>query len=219
MSVSRAQGFFHAYANDFDAIYSNRRGLINGAINNVFRRSMKLRFLKTLEGCNPIDGRTVLDVGCGPGHYSITLAQRGAGRVIGIDFAEGMLTLASQHAAQAGVGERCEFRVDDFATFRAPERFDYVIVMGFMDYMADARGIVEKVVSLTKFKAFFSFPVAGGILGWQRKLRYKNRCDLFLYTGEQLEHLFASIPGTQADIERIDRDFFVTLSVKGFAPL
>jgi 2-polyprenyl-3-methyl-5-hydroxy-6-metoxy-1,4-benzoquinol methylase len=215
MSVSRTQGFFHAYANDFDAIYSNRRGLINDVINNVFRRSMKLRFLKTLEGCNPVDGRTVLDVGCGPGHYSITLAQRGADRVIGIDFAEGMLTLASQHAAKAGVGERCDFRVADFATFTAPERFDYVILMGFMDYMADARGIIEKVVSLTKSKAFFSFPVAGGILGWQRKLRYRNRCDLFLYTRCQLDQLFASFPGTRTTIERIDRDFFVTLAVQG----
>jgi 2-polyprenyl-3-methyl-5-hydroxy-6-metoxy-1,4-benzoquinol methylase len=219
MAASRAQGFFHAYANDFDAIYANRKGLINSVINNVFRRSMKLRFLKTLEGCNPIEGRTVLDVGCGPGHYSITLAQRGAGRVIGIDFAEGMLKLASQHAAQAGVSDRCDFRVADFATFTAPERFDYVIVMGFMDYMADPRGVIEKVVSLTKSKAFFSFPVAGGLLGWQRKLRYRKRCDLFLYTGEQLRELFDSIPGTEAAIERIDRDFFVTLSPERAVPL
>jgi 2-polyprenyl-3-methyl-5-hydroxy-6-metoxy-1,4-benzoquinol methylase len=174
---------------------------------------MKLRFLNTFKGCNPIHGRTVLDVGCGPGHYSITLAQRGAGRVIGIDFAQGMLRLASQHAAQAGVGDRCEFQMADLATFTAPERFDYFIVMGFMDYMADARRIIVNVVSLTRSKAFFSFPMAGGILGWQRKLRYKNRCDLFLYTGEQLRYLLASIPGTASTIERIDRDFFVTLSL------
>ena len=213
MSVSRAQGFFHSYASDFDAIYANRKGLINNVVNNLFRRSMKLRFLKTLEGCRPIDGRTVLDVGCGPGHYSINLAQAGAGQVIGIDFAQGMLTLASQHAAQAGVSDRCQFLVADFSKFTAPERFDYVIVMGFMDYMADARGVIEKVVSLTKSKAFFSFPVAGGVLGWQRKLRYQSRCDVLLYKAQQLRKLFSSIPGTEATIERIERDFFVTLSV------
>jgi SAM-dependent methyltransferase len=218
MSLSRAQGFFHAYANDFDAIYSNRRGLINGVINGVFRKSMKLRFVKTVEGCNPIEGKSVLDVGCGPGHYSITLAERGARRVVGIDFAEGMLALASQHAARTGVGGHCEFRVADFNTFNTSERFDYVIVMGFMDYVADAREVIEKVLALTNLKAFFSFPVAGGILGWQRKVRYKNRCDLFLYTGEQLHQLFASIPGAQANIERIDRDFFVTMSATATAP-
>jgi hypothetical protein len=130
-----------------------------------------------------------------------------------------MLKLASQYAAQAGVSDRCEFRVGDFAAFTAPERFDYVIVMGFMDYMADARRVIEKVISVTKSKAFFSFPVAGGVLGWQRKLRYQNRCDLFLYTEEQLWDLFASIPGTQAAVERVDRDFFVTLSLRGAVPL
>jgi SAM-dependent methyltransferase len=219
LSLDRTQGFFHAYANDFDAIYSSRKGFINGVINRVFRKSMKLRFIKTVEDCHPIVGKSVLDVGCGPGHYSITLAQRGACRVVGIDFADGMLKLASQHAAQAGVGDRCEFRVADFASFTAPERFDYVIVIGFMDYMADARSIIERVVSLTRLKAFFSFPVAGGVLGWQRKLRYKNRCDLFLYTGDELQRLFTSIPGTQATIERIDRDFFLTLSIKEPASL
>src|SRR5262249_36285627 len=66
----RTQGFFHQYANDFDAIYSNRGEGVEGVLNRVFRKSMKLRFIKSVEGCQPIQGRTVLDVGCGPGHYS-----------------------------------------------------------------------------------------------------------------------------------------------------
>src|ERR1039458_365723 len=78
MSTDRTQVFFHRYANDFDAIYSNRGGLLNGILNGMFRKSMKLRYLKTIEGCQPIQGKTALDVGCGPGHYAITLAQRGA---------------------------------------------------------------------------------------------------------------------------------------------
>jgi hypothetical protein len=76
---------------------------------------------------------------------------------------------------------------------------------------------VEKVLSMTRRKAFFSFPVAGGILGWQRELRYRKRCDLFLYTRTQLEKLFASFPNVRATIEPISRDFFVTLHVDGGA--
>jgi SAM-dependent methyltransferase len=211
LSTDRTEKFFHQYADDFDAIYSNRTGLVNDVLNNVFRKSMRLRFEKSVEGCAPIEGKTVLDIGCGPGHYSISLAQRGAARVVGIDFAEGMLKLAAQHADQAGVGQRCEFSVADFATYNPPEPFDYVIVMGFMDYMSDPRQVVEKVLSMTRRKAFFSFPVAGGILGWQRELRYRKRCDLFLYTRPQLEKLFASFPNVHVTIEPIARDFFVTL--------
>jgi len=213
MTSDRTQGFFHQYANDFDAIYSNRGGVVDGVLNRLFRKSMKLRFVKSVEGCNPIQGKTVLDVGCGPGHYSITLAQRGARQVVGLDFADGMLEIATRHAAAAGVGDRCRFMVGDFLTHDPPEPFDYVIVMGFMDYMGDPRKVIRKVLSLTRSKAFFSFPAAGGILAWQRKLRYKSRCDLFLYTEPQLRELFASFPGVKTTIEPIARDFFVTMDV------
>jgi SAM-dependent methyltransferase len=170
MSLDRTQAFFRQYANDFDAIYGNQNGLINSVINRLFRKSMRLRFEKSIEGCNPIEGKSVLDIGCGPGHYSITLDQRGAVRVVGIDFAEGMLQLATEHAAKVGIGEICKFVVADFYTYPPQELFDYVIVMGFMDYMPDPEKVVAKVLSLTRDKAFFSFPVAGGILGWQRAI-------------------------------------------------
>jgi SAM-dependent methyltransferase len=214
VSDVRTQDFFHRYASDFDAIYGSGTGPLQAVINRLFRRSMKLRFLKTLDGCQPIEGMTVLDVGCGPGHYSISLAARGARRVVGLDFAGGMLDLARRHAAEAGLAERCEFVTGDFLTFSHAEKFDYVIVMGFMDYREDARGVVAKVLSLTRHKAFFSFPAAGGLLAWQRKLRYRNRCPLYLYSREQLESLCASFPEARAAIEPIARDFFVTMSVK-----
>lgn len=209
----RTQGFFHRYANDFDAIYSNRTGLVNGVLNRLFRKSMKLRFEKTIEGCQPIAGKSVLDIGCGPGHYAITLAQRGAARVVGIDFAEGMLQLAAEHARQVGVAGRCEFRKADFHTFSADDPFDYLILMGFMDYMPDPQKIVAKALSLTRAKAFFSFPADGGFLAWQRRKRYQKRCDLFLYSEDQLRKLLAEFPGADARIEPIARDFFVTMSV------
>jgi 2-polyprenyl-3-methyl-5-hydroxy-6-metoxy-1,4-benzoquinol methylase len=217
MSLDRTQTFFHQYANDFDAIYGNQNGMVDSVINKLFRKSMRLRYEKSIEGCEPVQGKSVLDIGCGPGHYSITLAQRGASRVVGIDFAEGMLKLATEHARQVGVGERCTFMVADFYKYAPQEIFDYVIVMGFMDYMPDPEKVVEKVLSLTRRKAFFSFPVSGGILGWQRKKRYEKRCDLFLYDKEQLAKMFAKFPGVKATIEPISRDFFVTLEKTGKA--
>ena len=71
-------GFFEDYARDFDALYGTRRSLLNDLVNPILRRSMKLRTERTLAGCSPIEGATVLDVGCGPGHHSVELARRGA---------------------------------------------------------------------------------------------------------------------------------------------
>jgi SAM-dependent methyltransferase len=210
---NRTRDFFDSYAKDFDGIYGNRNGVLNSVANRLFRKSMKLRYERTIEGCRPIEGKSVLDIGCGPGHYSVELAKRGAGRVVGVDVAEGMLQLASEHARQAGAAGRCEFRKADFYNFSANDAFDYLILMGFMDYMPDPRKVIEKAISLTRFKAFFSFPVAGGLLAWQRGQRYQKRCDLFFYSEGQLRALFSSFPGINASIEQISRDFFVTVSV------
>ena len=79
MDIVRTPSFFSGYAADFDAIYANQATPFNSVVNRLFRRSMRLRFELTIAGCNPINGRSVLDVGCGPGHYGIELAHRGAG--------------------------------------------------------------------------------------------------------------------------------------------
>ncbi|HXN48334.1 MAG TPA: class I SAM-dependent methyltransferase [Bryobacteraceae bacterium] len=215
MAGDRTQGFFDEYAGHFDAIYGTGAGPLNGILNRLFRRSMKLRFIKTMEGCRPIEGKTVLDIGCGPGHYSISLARAGAARTVGLDFADGMLRLAADHARQGGVEGRCEFRNADFLQYTPSEPFDYVIVMGFMDYMSDPMAVIRKVLSLTRHRAFFSFPAAGGILAWQRRMRYRNRCDLFLYRRHDIQRLFAAFPEVHVDITPAARDYFVTAEKAG----
>jgi 2-polyprenyl-3-methyl-5-hydroxy-6-metoxy-1,4-benzoquinol methylase len=202
--------FFDTYAADFDAIYGNDRGLFNRVANRLFRKSMRERYEKTIAGSQPVSGKKVLDVGCGPGHYSVTLAKMGAVSVLGLDFASGMLDIARTRAVKEGVSDRCTFEQGDFFTRTFSEDYDVVIVMGFMDYVEDASRCVNRVLSLTRGKAFFTFPVAGGLLGWQRQLRYKSRCPLYLYREDQVHNLFRNFPNTK--VEQIHRDFFVTSS-------
>ena len=208
--TERTASFFDRYAMDFNAIYGNSDRAFEGLINRLFRRAMLVRYERTLAECRPIEGSSVIDIGCGPGHYSVALARAGAERVLGLDFAPGMLTIAGQAAQAAGIAQRCTFVSGDFVTYPIGEKFDYAIVMGFMDYVRDARPVVDRVCAITRRRAFFSFPKAGGPLAWQRQLRYRNRCDLFLYREEQIHELLAST-GAAFSIESIGRDFFVTL--------
>jgi SAM-dependent methyltransferase len=209
----RTSTFFNDYAADFDSIYGNDNRALERVANRLFRRAMVVRYEKTLAGCQPIQGRTVIDIGCGPGHYSIALARAGAGKVIGLDFAPGMLKIARERAASYGVGDRCTFALDDFLTYPVSEKFDYAIVMGFMDYIRDPRVVIDRVLEITRGRAFFSFPKAGGVLAWQRKMRYRNRCDLFLYREDEIQSLL-SPTGASFLIESNGRDFFVTLEAK-----
>ena len=212
MAVNSVEAFFDSYADGFDAIYGTENTFLNRVINRHFRKCMRVRFEKTLSGCSPIEGMRVLDVGCGPGHYGIHLAKGGAGLVCGIDFAEGMISLARRRAQGQGVADRCRFVRGDFLRQAFDGPFDYAVVMGFMDYMQDPEAVVEKTLSLTTRRAFFSFPMEGGFLAWQRKLRYKRKCDLFLYRLEAVQALFEDMD-CDVEVETIHRDFFVTAHV------
>ncbi len=214
MKESNVSTFFNKYAHDFNAIYGNANNWFDTIINKLFRRSMELRYQKTLEGCSQIVGASVLDIGCGPGHYSVALAKMGAKEVVGIDFSEEMLQVAKNRAVNEGVGSICKFEKIDFITDNFDRKFDYVVLMGLMDYMGQPKEIVKKALSITNIRAFFSFPLAGGLLGWQRKLRYKSRCDLFLYTEEQVRELFENLDYANLRIERIDRDLMVIVDMK-----
>ena len=213
----RTSDFFDRYAVGFDAIYGNDNRAFERVINHLFRRAMLLRYEKTLAGCQPIAGRSVIDIGCGPGHYSVALARGGAAKVLGLDFAPGMLNLARDSAEKHGVAQRCSFVLGDFLTYPIPERFDYAVVMGFMDYVRDPRPVIDRVLDIVRTRAFFSFPKDGGPLAWQRKLRYRNRCDLFLYYEDRIRELMTAT-GAPFSIESIGRDFFVTLEPRTEQP-
>lgn len=58
-----------------------------------------------------IEGRTVLDAGCGVGYLSNQLHQKGA-RVVGVDFSEKMIAIARKHYPEI------DFRVDSCSDLR-----------------------------------------------------------------------------------------------------
>ncbi|HOD55225.1 MAG TPA: class I SAM-dependent methyltransferase [Candidatus Cloacimonadota bacterium] len=210
--MGNTKQFFNDYSVDFNSIYATR-GWFYRIIDKFFRKSMRLRFEKTIENCEPIKDKTVFDVGCGPGHYSVLLAQMGAKKVLGIDFSDKMIELANQLAKEKQVTNNCQFLVKDIYDFK-DEEFDFVILMGFMDYIKEPVSLIQQIIKLTKEKAMFSFPVAEGILAWQRKLRYKKKCPLYLYTRSDLNKLFDSLPNIEVSIEKISRDYFVVISKK-----
>ncbi len=206
--------FFENYADDFDAIYGTKNTLFERIINKLFRKSMKIRYENVIEHCRPIAGKTVLDVGCGPGVYSIALAEKGAARVTGVDFSANMIGIAKSRAAVSGQSDRCEFIVADITACNFKKKFDYTIVMGVMDYIPGPVEFIRHLIRHTEDKIFLSFPEDKGILSAQRKYRYKKRCQLYMVTEESLRNILKEATGAEFKIEKISRDFFVTIDLK-----
>jgi tRNA (mo5U34)-methyltransferase len=82
-------------------------------------------------GAMPADlrGKTVLDIGCNAGFYSIEMKRRGADRVIGIDFDERYLRQARFAAEVSGVDIELR-KLSVYDVWRLGERFDIVLFMG-----------------------------------------------------------------------------------------
>lgn len=96
-------------------------------------------------------GKRVLDVGCGGGILSESMAKRGAAHVTGIDMAEKSLQTAQAHAATEGVDNidyRC-IRVEDLAA-EQPHSFDVVTCMEMMEHVPDPAAIVKACSELVK---------------------------------------------------------------------
>jgi tRNA (mo5U34)-methyltransferase len=81
-----------------------------------------------------LGGKSVLDIGCNGGFYSIEMKRRGAARVLGIDFDDDYLAQARFAAEVTGLD--IEFRrlsVYDVAALG--ERFDVVLFMGVLYHL------------------------------------------------------------------------------------
>lgn len=211
MHENDTKQFFEKYAADFDDLYGTQKSVINTIINTLFRRSMKLRYDKTFEECSPLENKTVIDIGCGPGYYALSFASNGASKVLGIDFSQNMIDLATKKAAEANVDHKCSFIVDDFSRREFDESFDYAVLMGIMDYIEEPSPFLEKVFSITTEKVVISFPRDGGILAWQRKMRYRNRCPLFMYTEADIKDIFKAAGLPNPKLRYIGRDIFATV--------
>jgi tRNA (mo5U34)-methyltransferase len=91
---------------------------------------------KTFAGAIPQDlaGKSVLDIGCNGGFYSIEMKRRGAARVLGIDFDDEYL--AQARFAAAVTGAEIEFRkLSVYDVGALGEKFDVVLFMGVLYHL------------------------------------------------------------------------------------
>jgi SAM-dependent methyltransferase len=91
-----------------------------------------------------VEGRSILEVGCGRGATLLEFARRGA-NVVGLDYSEEALVVCRAHEARGGIAGRATF-VNGDATklpFRA-ESFDFVFSVGLLEHFQDPRTILAE---------------------------------------------------------------------------
>lgn len=91
-----------------------------------------------------IQGKTVIDFGCGTGGQSVQMARMGAGRVIGIDIQPAMVERARETAQRHGVADRCHFATG------TDERADIIISKDAFEHFDDPAAILRRMGELLK---------------------------------------------------------------------
>lgn len=188
--TAEVRTYFTDRAKLFDTLYEEE-GMVGQAFNKVFRRPMFTRYVYTLEGLGKLEGRRILDVGCGSGRYSIELARAGA-EVVGVDFSEEMLKMARQRAKEAGVEDKVKFVSGDFIDWarNQDEVFDASFAMGVLDYIEDAPAFIRTMAKVSK-EVIASFPSPTPVRMPLRKLRYWVRnCPVHFYWRSEVERMY-----------------------------
>jgi len=206
----RVQKHFDRRAGTFDAIYSGEKSPASKWLDRLLRWDMQERLRLTLEACRPIDGKTVLDVGCGTGRYSFALAQAGAAQVVGLDFAPTMIERAKTLAQGANLSDRCTFACGDILQHPEKDKFDYVVAVGLFDYVKDDRHLLTKLRHLTGGKLVATFPRADTWRAPLRKIRLSLLgCPVYFYTEKRIrDHLL--ITGFMLrSIKKVGKLYFV----------
>lgn len=115
------------------------------------RSSQDKRF-EALLSLGELDGRSVLDVGCGFGDFLAFLDQRGIrARYTGLDVCAPMI----QRCRERFEGRDAEFAVADVLEFDPGEQFDFVVASGI--FGLDATGARERIR-----------PTIARMFGWSR---------------------------------------------------
>lgn len=82
-----------------------------------------------------LSGRSVLDIGCNAGFYSIEMKKRGAARVVGVD-SDDMYLNQARFAAEVSGFHDIEFRnMSVYDVGQLGEKFDLVIFMGVLYHL------------------------------------------------------------------------------------
>jgi 2-polyprenyl-3-methyl-5-hydroxy-6-metoxy-1,4-benzoquinol methylase len=204
--IAAQREYWNNEADTFQRIYTHRKSKLSNALDRVFRKDMYERYLFTIEHCEPIQGRTFLDVGCGNGLYSLELARKGARKVVGLDISEVMIGLCSDASAREHLEERCLFEQTDLLAYEDKSTFDVSVGIGLFDYIRDPLPVLAKMRELTSDKAIIAFPRYWTWRAPVRKLRLNARgCDVFFYTRHRIKALLAQAGFNRHEIHQVGK--------------
>jgi SAM-dependent methyltransferase len=109
-----------------------------------------------------VDGRSVADLGCGAGGFTIELLKEGAQTAIGFDLSPKMIDSATNLAMANGFADRAKYQIGDAATAEIPDS-DIVIMDKVLCCYSDWKQLLENAIGASGAMVGFIVPRDEGI--------------------------------------------------------
>ena len=209
--IQAQRAFWNSEADAFQSIYTHRKSKFFNTLDQIFRKDMYERYQFTIANCEPIEGRTFLDVGCGNGLYSLELARRGARKVVGLDIAEVMIGLCKQSSVDQNLDDRCTFIQTDLLEWdNSGMKFDVSFGIGLFDYISDPLPVLRQMRELSTDKAIMAFPRLWTWRAPVRKVRLTMKgCDVFFYSAARINKLMKDAGFSRHTLTRVGKLYCV----------
>ena len=223
VQAENVRRFFSGFSEQWDTIYGGKRTRVLRGLDAMFRRDIYDRYDLTFKTLGPLlKDKTVLDIGCGSGVYGIEAARWSPRKIVGLDIAEPMIARARREAERQGCAERCQFVCSPFPPVRPvaelEEPFDFAIVMGVMDYVAEPVPFLTALRRQIRHAAVISVPFKDSFRWPLRRIRYRllGRCEVFHHSEAEARDYLAQAGFGRIHLTHLDYTggcYFVTALV------
>lgn len=204
MNQPQAGTFFDSFAETFDTFYDGKRSPVMQWIDRRYRHDMFARFALTFERLGDLQGKRGLDVGCGSGPYVAESLKRGANHVVALDPAPGMLDLTRRRIEKLGQLDKVTLAAGYFPEQAPAGPFDFAIIMGVLDYVADPVAFCRALRGILTGAAVVSFPSKHWFRTPIRKVRYRLRkCPVYFYDEPMIRSIGKQAGFSTTDIVKI----------------
>jgi SAM-dependent methyltransferase len=128
-----------------------------------------------LQLCEPLQGKKILDAGCGEGYVARKMLDAGAGFVHGVDISAGMIDQAQVQITESHKG-RCRFETGDIRNdvLLSEGEFDLVLAMFLFNYLDShaTAEVMKRFFHCLKPGGHFIFSVPHPSLAFLKKDRF-----------------------------------------------
>jgi len=123
---------------------AERAGMLDISLRKLLQNPQKILkpFIK--------EGMTVLDVGCGPGYFSVEIAKmlNSLGKVIAADVQEGMLNIIRKKISGTSLEQRIELHKSEFESIGVVEKVDFVLAFWMVHEVRNQEKFFKELASI-----------------------------------------------------------------------